>query len=216
MAVFYEIIASDFSLNSCMLINDWNNLVARLMYSMLMSLDGYVVDEHGNFDWAVPDDEVHRFINDLVRPVGTYLYGRRLYEVMVAWETLHTVADQPAAMLDFAEIWQAAEKVVYSRTLTSVSSARTRIEREFNPETVREMKSLTGADMEIGGPDLAAKAFSHGLIDDCHLFIAPVLVGSGKRGLPEGIHINLELMNERRFGNGMVYLHYGLQNSTQS
>jgi dihydrofolate reductase len=156
----------------------------------------------------VPDEEVHTFINDLERPVGTYLYGRRMYEVMVAWETTHTVPDQPSFVRDFAEIWQAADKVVYSKTLETVSSARTRIERDFDPEVVRQMKTRAGRDMTVGGPDLAAQAIKAGLVDEYHLFVAPVLVGGGKQSLPNNVHLKLELVDERRFGIGVVYLRY--------
>jgi dihydrofolate reductase len=182
--------------------------MARLIYSAITSLDGYVADAEGNFDWAVPDEEVHTFINDLERPVGTYLYGRRLYEVMVAWETAHTLANQPPFMRDFARIWQAADKIVYSRTLKTVSSARTRIERDFDPEAVRQMKARAVRDILVGGPDLAARAIEAALVDEWHLFVAPVVVGGGKQSLPDGVRLELELVDERRFGNGMVYLHY--------
>src|SRR5262252_2469958 len=166
--------------------------MARLIYSVITSLDGYVADEGGNFDWAAPDEEVHTFVTDLERPVGIYLYGRRMYEVMVAWETLHTLADQPPFMQDFAEIWQAADKIVYSRTLEKVTSARTRIERDFDPEAVRQMKAAEERDITVGGPDLAAQAFKAGLVDECHLFIVPVVVGGGKRSLPDNIRLKLE------------------------
>jgi dihydrofolate reductase len=182
--------------------------MAKLIYSAIASLDGYVADEDGNFDWAEPDEEVHTFVNDLERPVGTYLYGRRLYEVMVAWETMHTRADQPHVIQDFAELWQAADKIVYSRTLETVSSARTRIERDFDPEAVRKMKASAGSDITVGGPDLAAQAFKAGLVDECHLFVAPMVVGGGKRSLPDNVRLKLELLDERRFGSGMVYLRY--------
>ena len=182
--------------------------MARLVYSVIASLDGYVADEDGNFDWAVPDEEVHTFINDLERPVGTYLYGRRMYDVMVGWETDPTLADQSPVMRDFAEIWQAADKIVYSKTLEAVSTARTRIERDFDPEAVRQMKARAGHDILVGGPELAAQAFKAGLIDECHLFVVPMVVGGGKRFLPDNVRLQLELLDERRFGNGMVYLHY--------
>jgi dihydrofolate reductase len=181
--------------------------VAKLIYSAITSLDGYVADEDGNFDWAEPDQEVHTFVNDLERPIGTYLYGRRMYEVMFAWETL-ALADQPPYMRDFAEIWQAADKVVYSKTLETVSSARTRIERDFDPEAVRQLKAAAGRDILVGGPDLAAQAINAGLVDEWHLFVAPIVVGGGKQFLPNDIRLKLELLDERRFGNGMVYLHY--------
>jgi dihydrofolate reductase len=182
--------------------------MAKLIYSTLMSLDGYVADERGNFDWAVPSDEVHAFVNDLQRSIGTHLYGRRLYEVMSAWETMHTLPDQPTVVLDFAAIWQAADKIVYSRTLDTVSTARTRIERMLDPEAVRRMKSTADHDLLIGGPDLAAHAFAAGLIDDLHLFLAPIIVGGGTRALPDRVRLDLELADERRFANGMVYVHH--------
>ncbi len=182
--------------------------MSRLIYSAIASLDGYIADEDGNFDWAVPDEDVHAFINDLDRPLGTYLYGRRMYETMVGWETDPTLADQSPLMRDFAEIWQAADKVVYSRTLEAVSTSKTRIERDFDPEAVRRMKGSVGRDLAVGGADLAAQAFGAGLVDECHLFVAPVVVGGGKRSLPGGVRVRLELLDERRFGGGMVYLHY--------
>jgi dihydrofolate reductase len=182
--------------------------VARLIYSAISSLDGYVADEDGNFDWAVPDEEVHPFINDLARPVGTHLYGRRMYEVMVGWETDPTLADHSPPMRDFAQIWQAAYKIVYSRTLEAVSTARTHIERDFDPEAVRQMKARAGRDILVGGPELASRAFRAGLVDECHLFLAPIVVGGGKQSLPDDVRLKLDLLDERRFGNGMVYLHY--------
>ena len=185
--------------------------MARLIYSAICSLDGYVADADGNFDWAAPDEEVHTFVTDLERPVGIYLYGRRMYEVMVAWETLHTLADQPPFMQDFAETWQAADKIVYSRTLEKVSSARTRIERDFDPGAVRQMKASAGRDITVGGPDLAAQAIKAGLVDEWHLFIVPVVVGGGKRSLPDNIRLKLELLNERRFGSGVVHLRYRIR-----
>jgi dihydrofolate reductase len=184
--------------------------MARLIYSALQSLDGYVADEDGKFDWAEPDEEVHAFVNDLERPVGTYLYGRRMYEVMVAWETL-PLADQPPYMQDYAEIWRAADKIVYSKTLATVSTAMTRIERDFDPEAVRQMKARADRDLGIGGPDLAAQAFRAGLVDECHLFLAPVVVGGGSRSLPGDVRLNLELLDQRRFGGGMVHLRYRIR-----
>ncbi|MCA1730190.1 MAG: dihydrofolate reductase family protein [Actinobacteria bacterium] len=181
--------------------------MAKLIYSAIASLDGYIADENGDFDWAMPDEEVHAFVNDLVRPLGTYLYGRRMYETMVYWETAHTAADHPVEQ-DFAEIWQAAEKVVYSKTLETVSSARTRIERAFEPDAIRGMKASAERDISVGGPDLAAQAFRAGLVDEWHLFVAPIVVGGGKQSLPDDVREKLELLGERRFGNGMVYLHY--------
>jgi dihydrofolate reductase len=182
--------------------------MAKLIYSAISSLDGYVADEEGNFDWAVPDEEVHAFINDLDRPLGTYLYGRRMYETMVGWETDHTLAEQSPVMRDFAQIWQAAEKIVYSRTLEAVSTARTRIERDFEPDAVRQMKASAQQDMIVGGADLAAHAFRAGLVDECHLFVSPIVVGGGKQSLPDDVRLKLDLLDERRFGNGVVHLHY--------
>ena len=185
--------------------------MARLIYSAITSLDGYVADENGTFDWAAPDEEVHIFINDLERPVGTYLYGRRMYEVMVAWETLHLHAEQPPYIQDFAEIWQAADKIVYSTTLERASSARTRIERDFDSEAVRQMKARAGRDITVGGPHLAAQAFKAGLVDECRLIVAPIVVGGGTQALPTKVRLRLDLLDERRFGNGMVYLHYRIR-----
>ena len=182
--------------------------MARLIYSVVMSLDGYVADENGNFDWAAPDEEVHQFFNDLERPVGTHLYGRRMYDTMVYWETAHTMADQRAVELDYAAVWQAADKIVYSRTLETVASERTRIERDFDPNAVRRMKEVAERDISVGGAELAGQALTAGLVDECNLVIAPVLVGGGTRALPDGVRRGLELVGERRFGNGMVHLHY--------
>jgi dihydrofolate reductase len=182
--------------------------MAELIYSAIMSLDGYVADEEGKFDWAEPDDEVHAFVNDLERPIGTNLYGRRMYEVMAYWETAHTVPDQPSEILDYAEIWRAADKVVYSTTLEEASTARTRIEREFDPDAVQRMKADAERDLSIGGPTLAAQAIAAGLVDELHLFVAPVVVGGGTRSLPDGVRWDLDLADERRFRNGVVYLRY--------
>ena len=181
--------------------------MAELIYSTIASLDGSIADEDGNFDWAEPDDEVHSFGNDLERPIGTHLYGRRMYEVMVAWETMD-LADQPRFIRDFAEIWRAADKIVYSTTLGTVSSARTRIERSFDPRAVRQMKASAAHNISIGGSGLAAQAFTAGLIDECHLFVMPMVVGGGTRSLPDGVRVQLQLVDERRFGNGTVYLRY--------
>jgi dihydrofolate reductase len=189
--------------------------VAKLVYSAITSLDGYVADAEGKFDWAAPGEELHRFINDCEREVGTYLYGRRMYEVMVAWETMEVVAE-PAVMHDYQEIWRAAEKIVYSRTLESASSDRTRIERAFDPEAVRRMKSESERDLSVGGPELAGQALGAGLVDEIHLFASPIIVGGGNRALPAGLRVELELVDERRFGNGVVHVHYARrsQNST--
>ena len=183
--------------------------MANLIYSAIASLDGYVADEDGNFDWAAPDEEVHSFVNELERPVGTYLYGRRIYDVMVYWETADTLADQsPSPERDFAEIWKAADKIVYSKTLDQAASARTRIEREFDPEAVRRLKASAERDLSVGGPDLAAQAIKAGLVDELHLFVAPIIVGGGTPWLPDGVRMKLELMDERRFGSGVIYLQY--------
>ena len=182
--------------------------MAKLIYSAITSLDGYVADEDGNFDWAAPDEEVHTFVNDLVRPVGTYLCGRRMYDVMLYWETAHTLADQPAFERDFTDIWQAADKVVYSRTLETVSSARTRIERDFDHAAVRQMKASAGRDITVGGPDLAAQAIRAGLVDEFQLFVTPIVVGGGNPAIPNDVCLKLDLLDEHRFGNGMVSLRY--------
>jgi dihydrofolate reductase len=182
--------------------------MAKLMYSAIMSVDGYVADEDGNFDWAAPDEEVHTFVNDLERRVGTYLFGRRMYEVMAYWETAHTLADQSPVEQDFTQLWQAADKIVYSKTMETVSSARTRIERDFDPEAVRQLKSVSESDISVGGPDLAAQAIKAGLVDECHLFVMPIVVGGGKQSLPDNVQLKLELLDERRFRSGVVYLHY--------
>jgi dihydrofolate reductase len=184
--------------------------MAKLIYSILTSLDGYVADKKGNFDWAEPDEDVHTFVNDLERRVGTYIYGRRMYEVMVAWETID-LTDQPPYMRDYVEVWRAADKVVYSTTLEAVSSARTRIERDFDPKAVRQLKATAGRDLTVGGPNLAAAAIKAGLVDECHLFLAPVIVGGGTRALPDEVRLNLELLDERRFGSGFVHLHYRMR-----
>jgi dihydrofolate reductase len=182
--------------------------MAKLIYSAITSLDGYVEDEEGNFDWAAPGEEVHAFINDLERRIGTYLYGRRMYETMVFWETVSTGADQPDVIRDFAEIWRAAEKLVFSRTLQTVSSARTRIDRNFHLGALRRLKDTAVADITVGGADLAGQALAMGMVDECHLFLAPIVVGGGKRALPNSIRAQLELLDERRFRSGVVYLRY--------
>jgi dihydrofolate reductase len=182
--------------------------MAQLIYSAIASLDGYVEDEDGNFDWAAPDEEVHAFVNGLERPVGTYLYGRRMYGVMVAWETPQTFADQGPVTQDYAEIWRAADKIVYSKTLDTVSSAKTRIERDFAPDAIRQMKAQAVRDISVGGPDLAAQAIEAGLVDEYRLFLTPVLVGGGKKSLPDDVRLDLELLDERRFRSGVVYLRY--------
>jgi dihydrofolate reductase len=182
--------------------------LAKLIYSAIASLDGYIADKDGNFDWAAPDDEVHAFVNELERPIGTYLYGRRMYDVMRFWETAPASGDQPSAVKDYATIWQAADKVVYSRTLASASSARTRIERDFDPEAVRQMKGRAHRDISVGGPELAGQAIRSGLVDELHLFLAPIVVGGGTRALPDDARVPLELLDEHRFRRGVVHLHY--------
>jgi dihydrofolate reductase len=182
--------------------------MARLIYSAITSLDGYVEDEDGKFDWAAPDEQVHAFVNELERPIGTYLYGRRMYETMVSWETMSTGAEQPSVVSDYAAIWRSAEKFVYSRSLSAATSARTRIERAFDPEAVRKMKTRSERDLTIGGPELAGQAIAAGLVDECHLFLGPVAVGGGKPSFPRGVRVRLALVDERRFANGVVHLHY--------
>jgi dihydrofolate reductase len=182
--------------------------MARLLYMAIASLDGYVADEDGNFGWAMPDDEVFGFVNDFERPIGTYLYGRALYEVMAGWETADARPGPSARELDFARIWRAAEKVVYSSTLDAASTARTRIERQFEPEAIRQLKARSGRDISVGGPRLAGQAIKAGLVDECHLLVTPVVVGGGKSALPAGVRVDLELLDERRFGNGVVHLRY--------
>lgn len=181
--------------------------MARLIYSALASLDGSVADEDGRFDWAEPDPEVHAFVNDLERPVGTHLYGRRMYEVMVWWETLE-LDDLPPHIRDYAELWRDADKVVYSRTLPSVSSERTRLAREFDPDAVRHLKETADRDLSIGGPELASHALAAGLVDEVHLLLVPVVVGGGTRVFPDGVRLSFELVEERRFANGVVHVHY--------
>jgi len=182
--------------------------MAKLIYSAITSLDGYVADTDGRFDWAAPDEQVHAFVNDLERPVGTYLYGRRMYDVMRYWETAHTEPDQPPVGLDFARIWQAADKVVYSTSLDEVTTTRTRLERRFDPDTVRALKEGATRDISVGGPGLAAEVLRAGLVDECHVFVNPVVVGGGTAFLPQGVRSDLELLDEHRFGNGVVHLHY--------
>jgi dihydrofolate reductase len=182
--------------------------VAKLIYSAIASLDGYVEDGQGRFDWAEPDDEVLSFVNDQERPITTYLYGRRMYETMLYWETALSDAGRPPFVRDFTEIWRAADKIVYSRTLNSVSSARTRLERSFDPEAVRHLKATVAHDMTVGGASLAGDAISAGLVDELRLFVVPVVVGGGKSWLPSGVRLNLELVNTRCFANGVVYCSY--------
>src|SRR6476620_9102408 len=182
--------------------------MARLIYSAITSLDGYVADEQGNFDWAAPDEAVHAHVNDLERPIGTYLYGRRMYEVMRVWETLGTDGDESDIERDYATLWRAADKVVYSSTLPAVTTARTRLERSFDPVVVRALKDSAGSDLGIGGPGIAAHALAAGLVDDIRLYLNPVVVGGGTAALPDGVRAGLELVDEHRFDNGVVYLAY--------
>ncbi|MFB9360557.1 dihydrofolate reductase family protein [Actinoplanes nipponensis] len=182
--------------------------MGKLIYVTNVSLDGYIKDGNGAFDWLPVDDEVFAFTTDLLRSVGTFLYGRRLYEAMAVWETDTALAAQSDLMADFASTWQAASKVVYSATLPAVSTAGTRLERRFDPAAVHELKATTGRDLTVGGADLAAQAFRAGLVDECRLLILPVVVGGGKPGLPTGMRADLELLDERRFRNGVVHLSY--------
>jgi len=185
--------------------------MARLTYSMIVSLDGYVADESGGFDWAMPDHEVHAFINDLERPAGTYLYGRRMYEVMRFWEHVPDLGAEPAVVRDYERIWREADKIVFSRTLPGVDTARTRLERSFAPEAVRRLKEASDRDLTVGGPELAGQALAAGLVDELQAFVVPVLVGGGRRWLPDGVRVGLELLDERRFANGAVYARYGVR-----
>jgi len=187
--------------------------MAKLIYTAIASLDGYVSDADGNFDWSAPDHEVHSFVNDLERPIGTYLYGRGMYEVMAYWETLQ-LTGQPAPVREFAEIWRAAEKIVYSRTLAEVTTARTRLKRDLDPDGLEELKAAAEGDISVGGPHLAAQVIRSALVDECHLFLVPVVVGAGNKALPDGVRLSLELISERRFGSGVVHLHYAIQNSS--
>ena len=182
--------------------------MAKLIYSMFTSLDGYTEDADGSFDWSTPDEEVHSYVNELVSSVGTHLYGRKMYETMVYWETAHTIPDQPRFVLDWARQWQAAEKIVFSRTLTEARSARTRIEREFDPDAVRRLKAHTEHDMTVDGPELAAHGIRAGLVDEFQVIVCPVIVGGGKRFFPNGVRLDLKLIEDRRFGNGVVILRY--------
>jgi dihydrofolate reductase len=182
--------------------------MAHLIYSAISSLDGYIDDRDGSFDWAMPDEEVHTFINNLERTAHTYLYGRRMYETMMVWETDPNLAADSPLTQDFAQTWQAATKIVYSRALAAAPTRNTQIERNFNPEAIKQLKKTVQHDILIGGPELAAHAFRSGLIDECHLFLTPIIVGGGKPSLPDNVRLELELLEERRFGNGTVYLRY--------
>ncbi len=190
--------------------------MARLIYSAISSLDGYIEDVHGQFDWAAPDEEVHRFINNLERSAGTHLYGRRMYETLMVWETDPNLANGSPLLRDFAETWQAADKIVYSKTLQAVSTRKTRLERDFNPTVIRQLKESAAQDILIGGPELAAHAFRAGLIDECHLFLTPIIVGGGKPALPDNVRLALELLEEQCFGSGVVYLRYRIRQGSAS
>ena len=182
--------------------------MAKLIYSAITSLDGYVADQDGGFDWCTPDAEVMAFLNEVERPIGTYLYGRRMYEVMAGWETAHLRESQPPTSEDFTRLWQAASKVVYSRTLDEVTTSKTRLEREFDPGAVRRMKEESETDLSVGGAELAGHALKTGVVDEVHLYLSPVLVGGGTPSLPGDLRLPLTLLEERRFGNGTVYVRY--------
>ncbi len=182
--------------------------MGNLIYVANTSLDGYTEDKDGNFDWSEPSEEVHTFINNLVGTTRTHLYGRRMYETMMVWETDPNLAAESVFMRDFAEIWQAADKIVYSRTLETISTRKTQLEQTFDPQAIRHLKAASEDDILIGGPELAAHAFRAGLINECHLFVAPIILGAGKLALPDKLRLELKLLEERRFGNGTVYLRY--------
>lgn len=182
--------------------------MAKLIYTVLTSLDGYIEDDDGKFDWVGIDHEVHAFVNDLTRPIGTEIYGRRMYETMAVWQTIDEESADSAEEMDFGKLWRSLDKVVYSTTLDAVSTPRTRLERTFDPDAVRDLKESADRDLSIGGPTLAEHAFRAGLVDEVHLFVSPVVVGGGKPGLPRGVRLDLELVDERRFANGVVHLHH--------
>ena len=183
--------------------------MGRLVYSGITSLDGYVADEDGQFDWSAPDEEVHAFVNDLERSIGTALYGRALFEVMAVWDTM-PLADEPEVIRDYAGIWKATDKIVFSGSLPGVDTTNTRLERIFDPDTVRRLKEDSVRALSVGGAGLAAQALRAGLVDELHQLLSPVIVGGGKPFLPDGLRLGLELLDERRFGNGVVFLRYGI------
>lgn len=187
--------------------------MGKLIYSMITSVDGYVSDPDGNFGWGAPEEESHEFVNELSRSIGTYLYGRRMYETMVYWETAHTLPGQEPFILEYARRWQATDKIVYSTTLNEVASERTRIERSFDPDAVRRLKAESELDLTVDGPGLAAQAIRAGLVDEYQLIVGPAIVGGGNRFFPDDIRVDLELLDQRRFGNGVVYLRYGVEDS---
>jgi len=188
--------------------------MGKLTYAANISLDGFLEDESGSFDWSVPDEDVHAFWNEHERHIGTSLYGRRMYETMRVWESDDWLTNEPVVVREYAEIWRDADKVVYSSSLTDVSTARTRIERQFEPEAVRQLKETSGSDLSIGGAGIAAEAFRHGLVDECVLLLCPILVGGGKPALPRGVRLSLELLDHRRFDNGVIYVRYAVRNPT--
>lgn len=185
--------------------------MSKLIYFMPMSLDGFIAGDTDNLDWSVPDEEVYACINDLHRPIGTYLYGRKNYETMTVWETPEVMPDQTPDMLDFARIWQAADKIVYSKSLATVATSKTRLVREFEPQAVRDLKTQLTHDISVAGPNLAAQAIQAGLVDEYHLLVVPYMLGGGKRVLPSNVSVKLNLLDERRVGNGWVYLRYRTQ-----
>ena len=182
--------------------------MAKLVYAMITSLDGYAEAAEGGLGTGADDEEVHTYIGDLFRPIGTFLYGRRMYETMVFWETAHTEPNVPPHILQYARDWQAAEKVVYSTTLESVSSAKTRIERTFDPDALRRLKNEADHDLSVDGPNLAAQAIRAGLVDEYHLFMTTSVVGGGKRFFPDDVRLDLELVGERSFDSGLIHAHY--------
>jgi dihydrofolate reductase len=187
--------------------------VGKLIYAANTSLDGYLEDETGSFDWSVPDGEVHAFWNEHERHIGTSLYGRRMYETMRVWESDDWLTTEPAVVREYAEIWRDADKVVYSTSLEAVSTARTRVERKFEPEAVRQLKETSSTDLSIGGAAIGAEAFRHGLVDECVLLLCPVLVGGGKPALPRGLRLDLELLDHRRFRNGVIYVRHAVRSA---
>ncbi len=188
--------------------------MGKLIYSMITSLDGFVSDRDGNFGWGAPEEESHTFVNELSRSIGTYLYGRRMYETMVYWETAHLEPDQPPFILEYARIWQATDKIVYSTTLNEVASARTRVERTFDPQAIRRLKAESPLDITVDGPNLAAQAIRAGLVDEYQPYIGPAIVGAGNPFFPDDVQLDLELLDERRFGNGVLWLRYGVRNAS--
>jgi dihydrofolate reductase len=182
--------------------------MSKLIYFMPMSLDGYIAGDSDSMDWSVPDEEVLAFINDLHRPIGTYLYGRNNYETMTVWETPNAIPGLTPAMMEFGRIWQAADKLVYSKSLETVSTPKTRLEREFDPQAVRDLKAQLPHNISVAGPNLAAQAIRAGLVDEVQLLVIPVILGGGKRVLPSNVSVKLVLLNEWRVGNGWVYLRY--------